>query len=463
MDGLTGEAANKKYGDIQFTNAQATIELKGGESVVATGLPLNASYTVIETDNPNFVGVSGIHSGNITESRISEANFTNMRKTGDLEVSKAVVSDAAADADQVFTFTVKVNGLTGEAADKKYGDMQFTDGEATVELKGGQSVKATGLPTGVTYTVTEAVDANFETESEGTSGTIAEGTQSAKFTNTRKTGDLKVSKKVVGTEAEKAQNFSFTVTLDDDSISGKYGDMTFTAGVATFTLTGGETKVAKGLPTTVGYKVVEQTPSGCEVTMTGDTGTIVEATDTRGPASALFINTFASGSKAIYGYKVFRNGDLDKKQFTFALYDEDDELLQKAKTDSDGFFEFKPLEYTLNDLANDDGTYDTSRVFKYYVTEVVPSDVDSKGLDKKSMIKYDLSEKPVTVVVTNKGNGVLEASVSGDLNIKFTNIQQDKGKVKTGDTGFGGSLLIFLLASTALIAAISYRRRRQEL
>ena len=64
------------------------------------------------------------------------------------------------------------------------------------------------------------------------------------------------------------------MTLDDKTISGTFGDMTFKNGVAEFTLKDGESKTAKGLPAGVKYTVEEEKADGFTVTKTGDTGTI---------------------------------------------------------------------------------------------------------------------------------------------------------------------------------------------
>ena len=88
------------------------------------------------------------------------------------------------------------------------------------------------------------------------------------------TGGLTVSKTVSGGGASTTQAFTFTVTLDNRSISGSYGDMAFTDGVATFTLSHGESRTATGLPAGVGYTVVESGSGGYTVTSSGATGTI---------------------------------------------------------------------------------------------------------------------------------------------------------------------------------------------
>ncbi len=69
-------------------------------------------------------------------------------------------------------------------------------------------------------------------------------------------GDLTVSKTVAG-ETGSAASFAFTVTLGDTSVSGTYGDMTFQAGVATFSLTDGQSVTARNLPVGTTYTVTE--------------------------------------------------------------------------------------------------------------------------------------------------------------------------------------------------------------
>ena len=60
-------------------------------------------------------------------------------------------------ADAEFRFTVT---LSDKTINDTYGDMTFTDGVTTFTLKDGESKKATGLPNGITYEVTEESYAN---------------------------------------------------------------------------------------------------------------------------------------------------------------------------------------------------------------------------------------------------------------------------------------------------------------
>ena len=86
-------------------------------------------------------------------------------------------------------------------------------------------------------------------------------------------GDLKVSNTVSGSAGDTTKPFTFTVTVDS-SINGTYGEMTFTAGSATFTLRHGESLTAVGLPADTAYTVAESDNEGYTVTANGATGTI---------------------------------------------------------------------------------------------------------------------------------------------------------------------------------------------
>ena len=107
-------------------------------------------------------------------------------------------------------------------------------------------------------------------------------------------GDLTVTKTVKGTDAQKKQAFTFVVKLDDTEISGEFGDMTFSNGIAMFTLKDGESITAEDLPAGVGYEVIEAAGPDYTAEITGDKGTIEAKTD----AEAAFTNTFKEEQKA---------------------------------------------------------------------------------------------------------------------------------------------------------------------
>ena len=82
----------------------------------------------------------------------NQVTYTNAHKRGDLSVSKTIAGDGA-DQTEKFTFTVTLGDTSISGT---YGDMTFINGVATFQLGHGESAKATGLPAGLAYTVTEA-------------------------------------------------------------------------------------------------------------------------------------------------------------------------------------------------------------------------------------------------------------------------------------------------------------------
>ena len=137
------------------------------------------------------------------------------------------------------------------------------------------------------------------------------------------TGSLSVSKTVSGSAGETDREFNFTVTLSDDSIDGSYGDMSFTKGVATFSLKHGQSKTASGLPEGITYEVTEAEANkdGYVTSSTGASGTVVSGQT----AAAAFTNTKNGGmppsstgsisvSKVVSG-----NGGNTDKYFSFTV------------------------------------------------------------------------------------------------------------------------------------------------
>ncbi len=290
---LNDSSVNGTYGDMNFVNGVATFTLKDGESKTATGLPNGTEYTVSESDysaegyETTKSGDEGVIVGDDTVT----AAFTNTRNAeGSLTVSKTLAGNDV-DKTKDFTFTITLNDTTVNGT---YNGVTFTNGVATITLKDGESKTVEGLPNGAEYTVTETdytADGYELTEKNGDKGTISEHEVSvAAFTNTRNTyGRLVVSKTVSGNAADKNMAFTFTVTLNDSSVNGTYGDMDFVNGVATFTLKDGESKTATGLPNGTEYTVSESDYSaeGYETTKSGDEGVIV-GDDT---VTAAFTNT----------------------------------------------------------------------------------------------------------------------------------------------------------------------------
>ncbi len=286
--------APPKDGALEFVDGKADIYLKHGQTIAIENLPVNVDYIVTE-DEAGEKGYetepqSGIITGTVQADAGSTAAFLNARTIprGGLTVTKTVEGDAGdTGREWHFTVTIEDAGIHGT-----YGDMRFTNGVAMFTLKHDQSVTATGLPAGLSYTVTEkeAGQEGYVTKAAGDRGRIpAAGTAMATFTNMKNVprGNLSVSKTVSGSNPPSKTAFGFTVILSDRTVDGRFGEMTFRSGVAEFTLRHGETVTASGLPAGVGYLVQEEANEAYTVSSEGAEGTVPQD-DT---ALARFVNS----------------------------------------------------------------------------------------------------------------------------------------------------------------------------
>ena len=269
---------------------KATIQLRHGQTITIRDIAPGVSYTVTEVEGnaDGYVTTFQNAEGLIPENGTATAAFTNTKNVfGGLTVTKTVEGDAGdTGKDWHFTVTLDDSGISG-----LYGGMFFTNGVAAFTLRHGEEIAATGLPAGISYTVTEseANQAGYLTTVTGDRGQIpAEGTARAAFINTKSVprGNLTVSKTVSGRNPAPSTPFGFTVTLDDRMVNGRYGGMTFHSGVAEFTLRHGESVTASGLPAGVGYLVQEDADEAYAVSSEGAEGTIIQDST----AEASFVN-----------------------------------------------------------------------------------------------------------------------------------------------------------------------------
>lgn len=155
------------------------------------------TYTVVETkdyQSDKIVRTITIYDEN--EQPVSKDNlgsFKNIRKeTGSLKVEK-ILSGNATDSSKLFHFEVT---LSDTEINGTFGDMEFENGVASFTLKGGQSLTASNLPAGITYTIKEK-EANkdgYTTTVNNSTGEIKPNTTSlALFTNTKNKEGKKTS------------------------------------------------------------------------------------------------------------------------------------------------------------------------------------------------------------------------------------------------------------------------------
>ena len=193
------------------------------------------------------------------------------------------------ESDKAYSLTVTKAWADAEEALQTSVTVYLKVGDSVLDAvvlnaENGWTASFTGLPDpssladGLAYSVAEnPVPAFFEPILSEPS--VDEETKTISITLTNRYiphGDLTVSKIISGSAADAAEAFPFTVVLDDETIEGVYGDMTFAGGVASFTLRGGETVTAVGLPAGVGYTVTETDSGGYEAEARGATGVIAD-------------------------------------------------------------------------------------------------------------------------------------------------------------------------------------------
>ena len=176
---------------------------------------------------------------------------------GNLSVAKTVAGNNG-DTSKAFNFTVTLGdtGINGT-----FGEMTFADGVATFVLKHGESKTASGLPAGITYTVTEAeADKDgYTTTSVNASGSIIkDDTAAVTFTNTRNSSSSHHSTRYTlhyesnGGTAYKDERYSSgtKVTLDKTptresyTFTGWYADKALTQKITSVTMNSDKTVYA---------------------------------------------------------------------------------------------------------------------------------------------------------------------------------------------------------------------------
>lgn len=242
------------------------------------------------------------------------------------------------------------------------------------------------------------------------------------ITNTAN-GNLTVTKNVTGS-GDPDEEFHFIVTLNDQSLNGDYGEMTFRSGVAEFTLSHGESKTATDLPAGIAYSVVEQEANQGSYTTTssGETGTI-EPGDT---AQVSFTNDLSRISIDVL--KVWQDNN-----------------------DQDGI---RPEEITVILLANGEDTGKTL--------------VLSEGNNwMGSFIDLDEFKDGEKIIYTVKELSVdgYETAISGDAETGFTIINtytpDISGSSQTGDNSNILLLTVLLILSGGVLGIKTFKKRKQ--
>jgi len=215
-------------------------------------------------------------------------------RRGTLTVSNTVIGEGApVDAEFVYTVifdNAEEYAYTGSASGTiKSGDK--------ITLKGGEEITISDIPVGTAFTVTQNEVENFVTSpaSRKIEGVIASTPSVAAFSNTYNppvvTGNLEISNKVTGNDADTTLKFPFKVefsaagSYEYQIVGSKTRAVTTIKSGDTIELAHGETAVIYGLPAGTTYKVTETDTKGYKMTSTGESGTVAE-----NGAKASFIN-----------------------------------------------------------------------------------------------------------------------------------------------------------------------------
>lgn len=352
----------------------------------------------------------------------------------------------------------RVTGATAETkGGAQTGYYSFTSGrQVTVSIKAGENIYFTNVPTGTTYSITEETPAKGYTNtsitnnggSSDTSTRLASGIVSAGgttyavgYTNTYNAvtikadadNALKATKKVTGHDA--TEQFSFSLSGGDDTTRQaiSYGDIIIGNATPSTTASG---NIKDGGSETVGfgdvtfYKAGTYTFAADETTTTTASGWTYDVStrdikvtinaDSDGKLTVgsvsdnnpTFTNSYAASSVTLTGDTALTatksvNGADATEQFTFKLTADPSnpkgatiaEGGDTRTTSSSGIKAGGTETVTFGDV-----TFTKAGTYKFYVQET--NETAPNGWS------YEKTRKPITVVVTDSGQGQLAAAVT---------------------------------------------------
>lgn len=272
------------------------LPLHHDESITILGLPAGTAYSVTELEANQggwFVfPKSGTIQGTVASQRTEIAAFQNSKQPfadiGSLTLEKTVTGPNP-DTAKPFRFTVTFTNANGDALAGSFPYTGSKSGEissgGTVLLRHNEYITINNLPAGTNYRVTENNSDGYTVVPSGDAGQIRDGENStASFINHKEggttedddsSGNLIVRKTISGSQSSSADVFHFTVTLSP-ARTGTFGDLSFTDGVASFTLKGGESVFIRNLPAGTSYSVTETdaNKNGYQTSYEGERGTI---------------------------------------------------------------------------------------------------------------------------------------------------------------------------------------------
>jgi len=326
---------------------------------------------------------------------------------GDLELTKTVATGNAAGSNaKYFTLVLRsgvdtanaLNGTYTVNGSSKVSNVTFTNGQAKLEIKHGESITIQKLPAGITVSVyEETADGYTAAYSANAIGIVANEKSKIDVTNTYNVTptsiELMGSKSLTGRPL-KDNEFSFVVYENGNVVSTgesmANGSITFkpitytSAGTHTYTV-----KEVAGGEAGIGYDTTEYTVT---VVVTDDGNGNLTATATYPNGGLAFHNTHTADPLPVVleGTKVLTGRSLANAEFSFLVYEENSSnLVTTGENRADGTIAFKPIIFTESDIGS----------HSYVVSEI------NGGLKG---VGYDATEFTVTINIT-------QDAVTGEL------------------------------------------------
>ena len=486
----TVEDGNLMLSEQEDGSYLATINLKHGQAITISDLPIGTQFEVLEVEADQD-GYRTVTTGEITGTTDGEkaflSVFSNIKSlTYDLTLSK-IVSGHSGDKNRNWEFVITLTPAEYMTIASKYsytgtksGEISFTrqeDGSyvGRITLKHNDKITIQGIPENTRYRVveTEANQDGYITTVEGdTVGTLMENGTEITFTNTKLSlVDLKIKKLVKGNLGDRTRDWHFKITFTDpelvdleESYTATKETLVYTEGVeepevkqeeftlrltktelgnyeVTVTLKDGESITIKDLPETTKYAVteLEANEEGYITTYTENSeGILEEETE-----EVIFTNWKFSPAKLTIE-KQLEGNDVDKDKewnFEITLKPEDEYPIPQfypyiGYGKENGFIEFTKME---------DGTY-KGLVSLKGGQKVTLEDLPY-GLEY-SVVEIEANKDRYKTTVTN-GDGAL---VEEETEVVFVN----KREIENPNTldNISKYITLFVTSLVLMVAAI---------
>ncbi|MBQ6662074.1 MAG: VWA domain-containing protein, partial [Firmicutes bacterium] len=421
------------------------------------------TYTISETSTlPDGITKSGDITATVVLTDDGEGNITGevtydpesdtitntyeASGTATLSASKALTGRAWQEGEE-YTFTLSAvttgapmpeSGTTATyTADGSldFGTITYSQADAgkTYEYKISET---SDLPAGITKSGDITATVTVTDNGDGTLATsVTYDPTNATIINTYEaTGsvEIKVNKELIGRDWIENEQYTFTLkdaegnaleekTVDKDNLEAAFTAIPYTEADAgkTFTYTVEETSTLPGGITNSGAITVS-----VEVTDNGN-GTLATAatyTDAQSAANDTITNKYDSeGSVELVAIKELEGREWQTGEtYTFTLKDSEGNVIDEQTVSSDSTVVFDKIEYTEEDMVDENGDYVTTITYEYTIEETTTM---PDGMTNSGSIT-------ATVTLTDDGEGNITAEVEYSNNDTIVNTYESTGEAQ---------------------------------